>query len=689
VRRFVRRLLRLLFLLALAALATLVWLISTPGRQIPALPPIDETYALDQGWGLGIDAALRQAYYYTPIGSSLRDLRYDWLVNLEMPWGERRFADPAHLRAYGFLVDPPTAANPAQLPVGFARRFDPQLGEAVVDVSCAACHTGQLVVTRSGRRIAVRIDGGAASHAFLAARRSHFLPALTASLASTYLNPFKFRRFGRKVLGEEGFARGKWRLHEDLGRVLVRLARQSWRDGDLHPVQEGFGRMDARARLANELFGEELADRASVEPLRQAAGEASRLRGVAPLRYPSLWNEWKLVRPQSAAAVSQPMARALLEALRGGAHVALLDRYGRPLPASERFRSSLPLENLQRIAAELQRLEPPRWPEPLFGRIDRAKAEWGRRLFERHCLRCHGVAELPEPVRRADAPLRTASDPLWETAVASLAEIGTDPQAAVAEVSQSVDLRATGLLPADVRAAFQPALDERRRRLGVLADEAAVLRKRSDPTSVRVDAELGARVARLDALARQLDALDIARVPVGTAVQLVLSLARRLRYEERGFTQEQQECLDGFAGLDLPSLAAEYEARPLAGIWASAPYLHNGSVPTLFQLLSPQDERDQRFFVSPGAFDPVAVGVDVRAPGDGFWFDTRLSGNSNVGHEFRAGYAGPGRGPQYGVIGPALRVEERWALVEYLKLHEDPATLPGHTAPDCGLRSRR
>ena len=90
--------------------------------------------------------------------------------------------------------------------------------------------------------------------------------------------------------------------------------------------------------------------------------------------------------------------------------------------------------------------------------------------------------------------------------------------------------------------------------------------------------------------------------------------------------------------------------------------------------------------MSPGAFDPVAVGIDNKAEADGFWFDTRLTGNSNVGHEFRAGYAGPAQAPQYGVIGPALSVEERWALVEYLKVHEDPATPPGRVAPGCGVR---
>jgi len=99
-------------------------------------------------------------YYYTPQGTSLEGLRYDWLVHLEMPWGKERFANPAHLRSYGFIVDPePTAANPDQLPVGFAKRFDPELGEAVLDVTCAACHTGQLVVDRGGKRTALRVDG--------------------------------------------------------------------------------------------------------------------------------------------------------------------------------------------------------------------------------------------------------------------------------------------------------------------------------------------------------------------------------------------------------------------------------------------------------------------------------------------------------------------------------------------------
>ena len=73
-------------------------------------------------------------------------------------------------------------------------------------------------------------------------------------------------------------------------------------------------------------------------------------------------------------------------------------------------------------------------------------------------------------------------------------------------------------------------------------------------------------------------------------------------------------------------------------------------------------------------FDPVSVGL-VKQPlvSRGFWYDTSIPGNLNIGHEFRGGYGGygPGAAPSPGVIGPELKDDERWALVEYLKIHED------------------
>lgn len=678
-RRFLGRLLKLVVVLVVLAAAAALWLVHRPARHVPKLAAIDDYVYLDQGWGSGMSAGPRQAYYYTPQGTSLKGLRYDWLVNLEMPWGTKRLADPAHLRSYGFIVDPePTAANPDQLPVGFAKRFDAELGEAVLDISCAACHTGQLVVSRGGKRTALRVDGGPAGHAFTTTTLGHFVPTLTASLASTYLNPFKFRRFGRKVLGEAAWARGKWRLHEDLGEVLGALVRQGMLESRkrLYPVEEGFGRTDALARIGNTVFADEL----------DGANDSI---GNAPVSYPYVWNIWKFDWVQYNASVSQPMARNMGEAFGVGARLHLIDRYGRPLPSAERFRTSVLVENLHAIETTLQRLEPPRWPEDLLGPVDRAKAERGRALFEAHCRHCHGPFDTMAAVKAYEDPLRGEQDPLWKLTVVPITEIGTDATAAMNFVQRTVDLTRTGLSPEEVLSWAQPVFSEARNRLALLDTSVAEAVKKQDEAATELAKTAAYERQRVDAAAAAIAGLKMDRVPLGLALNVLGMIARERYYEERGFSREVRACLDGFGSLDLPEIVPAYKARPLAGVWATGPFLHNGSVPTLYQLLSPHDERDARFFVSPGSFDPAPVGIDTKPAGDGYWFDTRLPGNSNVGHEFREGYV-PGKtdadDPQYGVIGPALGAEERWAIVEYLKIHEDPATAPGRVPPDCGIR---
>ena len=65
-----------------------------------------------------------------------------------------------------------------------------------------------------------------------------------------------------------------------------------------------------------------------------------------------------------------------------------------------------------------------------------------------------------------------------------------------------------------------------------------------------------------------------------------------------------------------------YKARPLNGIWATAPYLHNGSVRTLRQLLLPSDTRQTTFRVGSREYDPEDMGfVDE----GGYLFDTSLA----------------------------------------------------------------
>jgi mono/diheme cytochrome c family protein len=103
-----------------------------------------------------------------------------------------------------------------------------------------------------------------------------------------------------------------------------------------------------------------------------------------------------------------------------------------------------------------------------------------------------------------------------------------------------------------------------------------------------------------------------------------------------------------------------YVAVPLDGIWLRAPYLHNGSVPTLYHLLNP-DERVPRFFRGHDVVDTKRVGFvfqpsEDKAQAEQFLqrtteMDTTLPGNGNQGHTY----------------GANLKPEDKAALIEYMK----------------------
>ena len=101
------------------------------------------------------------------------------------------------------------------------------------------------------------------------------------------------------------------------------------------------------------------------------------------------------------------------------------------------------------------------------------------------------------------------------------------------------------------------------------------------------------------------------------------------------------------------------------GVWATPPFLHNGSVPSVYQLLLPAAERTKKFCVNT-EYDPENMGINTSLTEGCFELDTSLLGNSNAGHEFRDGPTGNG------VIGPLLTEEERRALIEYLKTLPSP-----------------
>ncbi|MGH7766416.1 MAG: cytochrome c [Candidatus Binatia bacterium] len=135
----------------------------------------------------------------------------------------------------------------------------------------------------------------------------------------------------------------------------------------------------------------------------------------------------------------------------------------------------------------------------------------------------------------------------------------------------------------------------------------------------------------------------------------------RVNTDRRRLDSWSQATADGFNGLDEYRWkyvgfrgTFGYIAVPLDGVWARAPYLHNGSVPSIRDLLEPPEKRPKVFYRGYNVYDPENLGFVSQgreAEKAGFKFDTHLDGNGNAGH----------------LWGTQLSSEEKRSLIEYLK----------------------
>lgn len=146
----------------------------------------------------------------------------------------------------------------------------------------------------------------------------------------------------------------------------------------------------------------------------------------------------------------------------------------------------------------------------------------------------------------------------------------------------------------------------------------------------------------------------VGKVPFPKAVAPILDGLKKKAFADDAISPAEQASMD--ANPVVWRAPAQYLARPLNGVWATSPYLHNGSVPTLDDLLHP-DRRPARFAVGNREFDPVKIGYrsDLDAAGPNVWvYDTAQPGNSNIGHSGDA-------------FGTTLPEDQKSALIEYLK----------------------
>lgn len=569
----------------------------------PHFGPIPEgrVIHLDQGWepGWGVKP-LNQRDWFHHASQGTRIMPHAWFVNLEQPaiasMG-RRITEDRYLERFGFLPSPRDARlNPDELPVGFAIEEDydapyasppwkPEKGP-VVGLTCAACHTGQVTFKDRDGLKAIRIEGGSAM-----INLSAFQDAIGQSLWMTVNLTPRREAFVRRVLGESPSKARKDELIKDLECFLeVGLTSKEYaRANKLTGTVGGFGRTDALGLIGNRLF--------------VALGNENLAVPDAPVNFPPLWDTPWFDWVQYNASIRMPMVRNIGEALGVGASVNLDDEGHPPL-----FQSTVNVQNLHLMEtqlggeSELGGLRPPKWPVELLGHLDEERKSSGKKLYGHHCQKCHlpPIDELKASLDPSD-PNHLAYRKYWEVDPSSkkrflkltkgdLHEIGTDPNQAM-NLYRRVAVFRGRTIPA---------------RHGLFAVTEMIRRDKYDSLGASGEKKLG---------------------------------FNRFRSVTEG---SREDVLDQAKGIDeVLKSNTFYKARPLDGIWATPPYLHNGSVPNLYQLLLPVEERDREFYLGSTLYDREHVGFETGYLEGGFKLDTRqapgrtTNGNSNAGHEFR------------------------------------------------------
>jgi mono/diheme cytochrome c family protein len=565
--------------------------------------------------------ATRADFYSRDQGSRMIPL--SWLQNLKQANGQPFLSD--NLARYGYLPNP---ANSNGLPVGFTASG--ASGLQIAGMTCSACHTRQLVANGA----TYRIDGGPALVDF-----QGFLGDLDTAVGQVVASDAAFAAFATAVLGpptpdavDIATLRAQvdaWypRFHTLVTRALPTPA---W----------GPGRLDAVGMIFNRLTGLDIGPPPSylIPDNIQIAD--------APVRYPFLWNapvqdktQWTGFADNGSDVLA--LARNLGE---------VFGVFGDFEPKKEGLlvnflnNNSASFDGLGKLEELVRQIGPPKWPWP--EQIDPVLKAQGEAIFARPqaaggCAECHGITP---------GKVRIPSIQTWATPIDN---VGTDTRAHDVLAWSG---KQTGVL----QGAFIPFATQPLK----ATDQAFNILATSVIGSIAENTLRGGASPSGAALVATGVDTQIQNAPPLTLSRLPLQL-RDLQSAFHPPTSAAQPFPElRIQGLAIPNLIAPatplppkgaYEARVLQGIWATAPYLHNGSVPTLAELLTPPAARVKQFKVG-NAYDTVHVGLAI----DQTQFNATVittdcndlnSGNSNCGHPY----------------GTQLSDTEKQALLEYLK----------------------
>lgn len=567
------------------------------GRAQPATATAPVVSYADQGW----TAADRDIFYTTGQGS--RIVRYAWFKALRRLDVAAPFAAD-QLQRYGYLPNAPSIRNPEGLPVGFV--IDGNAATGALGMTCAACHTSQLEYRKDGVLHALRLDGAPANVDF-----QSFLTDLIAAARATLKQDDRFTAFATAVLGAGHSPEMAATLKRDFGKWVGEFG--EFMDLSLPPSPWGPARLDAFGMIFNRVAGHDLGIKSNFKV------------ADAPVSYPFLWNASRQDRTQWNGGVPNGLFIQALGRNTGEVFGVFADLTpDRKVPGTFLTPpliwygdNSADLAGLQILEEQIVKLKPPPWPTEFFG-FNETLARQGESLFNTHCLECH-----------SDKPSKLVLG-AWDTPVKA---VGTDPKM-VKNAERMVD---PGILKGSL--VPSPPIGLKLESPSAAPDVLAVA-----VVGTLIDAVRGKPSQRdgvLDAL--RADAEKIGELKPDE----LLKIHEVIKAKLSGMFKKPATA----------DVGAAYESRSLHGIWATAPYLHNGSVPSLWELLMPPERRKSTFMVGSRVFDPKNVGYATdQSPFKNATFVTdpaNANGNGNGGH----------------VYGTTLTEAERWAIVEYLKKH--------------------
>jgi len=607
-------------------------------------------------------------YYNATQGSDL--LPYDFFLELEQIDSNELFRAAKNVDYYRYIAQKETLSNPDGLPLGFVK--DEYKGQEYLGFTCAACHATQLVYDR----VSIRVDGAPAM-----ADMDSFMKALQETIAHTLVTPDKLDTFSQKVI-----ARGNFNSVDEVKESLSDTATNLMLYNVINrsKTDYGYARLDAFGRIFNrvlqhvlskddiakllkDVLKPEEADKViatiendivsnkefdhlfkRIQPLLSIKQQLKLRNAIfnspdAPVSYPFLWDtpqhdyvQWNGI---AANAGVGPIGRNAGEVLGVFGTLDWKEVEGDSILAGfggqeqngkhVSFESSVDVTNLRLIETQLKSLHSPLWPETVLPEINQQQADVGKPIFNTYCAGCHQEIDRTDPMRRVIGQFDKLSD------------IGTDAKMAVNSVT------AKGLS-------------------GILKGNYVDVGPGSLYLQGRMPAAtLLTSAAKNVVLTPDPDKLFFEGWYTWVSNLLKTKSDNTVKPSLKQGTHELVTEISPYADLTA------YKGRPLNGIWATAPYLHNGSVPTLYDLLLPKkrlgdpedgEYRPDEFWMGSRQFDPVKVGF-VNKPEQGSIFYTHLSANGNEGHEYAAGRTAQ----RDGKVLPGLNKAQRLALVEYLK----------------------